>query len=71
MLQLRPIDQIRYKVYSDKEYLIEMQFDRKASLYACDGIKEDCKETFKHYTFLHTYSSLDNLLHCLYERGSQ
>ena len=69
MLQLKPIDQLHYKVYSDREYLIVMQFGGKAELYVCDGIKDYQYETHKHYTYLHTYSSLDSLLHCLYERG--
>ena len=68
MLQLKPIDQTHYKVYTDREYLIVMQFGGKAELYVCDGIKDYKYETHKHYTYLHTYNSLDNLLHCLYER---
>ena len=68
MLQLKPIDQLHYKVYADKEYLIVMQFGGEAELYVCDGIKDNKYETYKQYNYIHTYASLDNLLHCLYER---
>lgn len=68
MLQLKPIDQMHYKIYADKEYLIIMQFSGKAELYVCDDITEDNISTHKYYNYVHTYTTLDSLLHCLYER---
>lgn len=68
MLQLKPIDQIHYKVFGDNVYLIKMRVDGKAELYVFDSVDNIETDTIKMYTYLHTYSSLDNLLHCLYER---
>lgn len=67
MLQLKVVDQTHYLVYADREYLIDILFDGKAVLYVRDGIDEGYNHSFKHYTYLHTYGSLDSLLHCLYE----
>ena len=68
MIQIKPIDQMHYKIYADKEYLVSMQFNGKAELYVCDDTDENYVGTYKHYTYLYTYSSLDNLLHCVYGR---
>lgn len=68
MLQIKPINQTAYKVYADKEYLLQVQMCGKVEMYVATHICESRELTEKSYMYIHTYVSLDNALRCIFER---
>lgn len=67
MLQIKPVNQTMYKVYADREYLLQCEMSGKVTVYAATHICESRVLTEKSYEYIHIYPSLDNALHCIYE----
>lgn len=68
MLQIKPINQTAYKVYADKEYLLQVDMSGKVAMYEATHICESYTLTEKSYMYIHTFSSLDNALRSIFER---
>lgn len=69
MLQLKVVDQTRYSVFADREYLIEVLPNGTADLYERAGVDEDHIRTSKRYNYVYNCVSFDKLLRYLYERS--
>lgn len=64
MLQIKPINQTTYKVFADKEYLLQIEMSGKVTMfeYKRENLVEKC------YNYIHTFASLDNALRSIWER---
>lgn len=69
MLQIKPVNQTTYKVIADKVYLLQIEFSGKVTLFEYEHCSENAHWSEKCYNYLHTFTSLDNALRSIYEKG--
>ena len=69
MLQIKPINQTTYKVFADREYLLQVAMSGKVTMFEYKRENLGTYWSEKCYNYLHTFASLDNALRSIYERG--
>lgn len=68
MLQIKPVNQTTYKVFADKEYLLQVEMSGKVTMFEYKSSNEGEYWSEKQYNYIHTFASLDNALRSIYER---
>ena len=66
MLQIKPINQTTYKVFADKEYLLQVEMSGKVTMYEYKHENLGVNWSEKCYNYIYTFASLDNALRSIW-----